>query len=496
MDETRHEELVRIRRDKLAEWRDGGDAFPNDFKPTHLASPLHEAHAEDDGEALEAKGLRVTVAGRMLSQRIMGKAAFAHLYDRSGRIQAFIRRNDIGEEPYAAFKRFDLGDIVGVTGTLIRTRTGELSVQAESVRLLVKCLVPPPEKFHGLTDVEARYRARHLDLAVNPEVREVFLARAAVIRSIRRFLDARGYTEVETPVLQPLYGGAAARPFKTHHHAFDTELYLRIATELYLKRLVAGGMERVYEIGKNFRNEGVDTQHNPEFTAIEFYEAYATYEDLMELTEEMVTGLVLELHGGTTLTYQGMEVDFERPWRRVSVRDALLGAEGVAEADLVDRASLARLLERIGQPVVDHKGPGGLLMDAFDALVEDTLIRPTFLTGFPAEVSPLARRSAADPEVVDRFELFIAGREIANAFSELNDPEDQRRRFEAQVEARDKGDQEAHPVDEDFLAALEWGMPPTAGEGIGIDRLVMLLTDSGSIRDVLLFPLLRPRAAE
>ena len=494
MEERKHEELTRIRREKQAAWRDGGDAYPNDFRPDATAAELHGAYDHLDAEAVAARELSVAVAGRMLSQRVMGKAAFAHLTDRSGRIQVLVRKNNIGDEAYAAFKRLDPGDVLGVTGRLIVTRTGELTVEAASVKLLVKCLVPPPEKWHGLTDVDQRYRQRHLDLSVNPEVREVFAARARVISGIRRFLDGRGFLEVETPTLQPLYGGANARPFTTHHNTFGTDLYLRIATELYLKRLVVGGLERVYELGKSFRNEGVDAQHNPEFTELEFYQAYATYEDLMDLTEALITELVEAEHGSLRITWQGQEVDFSRPWQRTTVREAVLTADGVSEADLADRDSLAALLERVGEPVKPHHGEGGLLMAAFETLVERTLVGPVFVTAHPREVSPLSRPNPDDPEVVDRFELFVCGREIANAFSELNDPVEQRARFEAQDRARALGDDEAHPIDEEFLAALEWGMPPTAGEGIGVDRLVMLLTDSGSIRDVVAFPLLRPRS--
>jgi lysyl-tRNA synthetase class 2 len=424
--------------------------------------------------------------------------SFGQILDRSGvAFQIYVRRDDIGDDDYSAFKRLDVGDIVGVSGDVMRTDTGQLSVQVDGpVRLLVKGLVPPPEKWHGLTDVEARYRQRHIDLSVNPDVRKVFEARAKIIAYIRRFLDDRGYIEVETPTLQPLYGGANARPFVTHHNTYDTDMYLRIATELYLKRLVAGGLERVYEIGKNFRNEGVDTQHNPEFTAIEFYEAYATFDDLMDLTETMIVGIADALHGESVVPYQGHDVDWSTPWRRLTARDAVLTSDEVSEADLADRDSLAALLKRHGHKAPDHMGAGGLLMEAFDAFAEHTLIQPTFVTHYPTEVSPLSRPSAGDPDVVDRFELFVCGREIANAFSELNDPDDQRRRFEAQDKAKALGDDEAHPVDEEFLSALEWGMPPTAGEGIGIDRLVMLMTDSASIRDVLLFPLLRTTTDE
>ena len=490
---SRLEQLIANRRAKLDEWRDAGEAFPNDFKPETTAAELHERFSGADTDALSDLAPTATVAGRLTAKRKMGRVSFGAISDASGRsIQLYVRRDDVGDEAYSRFKRLDVGDIVGAVGTVMRTDAGELSLQAESVRLLVKCLVPPPEKWHGLTDVDARYRQRHIDLSINGDVRTVFCVRAGAISYIRRYLDDRGFLEVETPSLQPLYGGANARPFTTHHNAFDIDLYLRIATELYLKRLVAGGIERVYEIGKNFRNEGVDTQHNPEFTALEFYEAYATFEDLMDLTEDMLSGLAKKVTGSTLVHYQGHDVEWAGPWRRVSVRDAVLGAPEVSEADLVDRDSLAALLKRHEIAAPAHMGAGGLLMEAFDAFVEKTLIQPTFVTHYPTEVSPLSRPNADDPSVVDRFELFICGREIANAFSELNDPDDQRARFEAQDKAKALGDAEAHPIDDDFLAALEWGMPPTAGEGIGIDRLVMLLTDSASIRDVLLFPLLRP----
>lgn len=490
---SRYEQLVANRRAKLDEWRAAGAAYPNDFRPDALAKQLHGRFADTDKAALEELVPEVRVAGRLTAKRKMGRVSFGQILDRSGvALQIYLRRDDLGDDAYAAFKRLDVGDIVGVTGVVMRTDAGELSVQAASTRLLVKGLVPPPEKWHGLTDVEARYRQRHIDLTVNPEVRGVFEARAAVIRHIRRFLDDQGFIEVETPTLQPLYGGANARPFVTHHNTYDTALYLRIATELYLKRLVAGGIERVYEIGKNFRNEGVDTQHNPEFTAIEFYQAYATFTDLMDLTEAMICGVAQELHGGTMVPYQGVDVQWATPWRRLTAREAVLSSPEVQETDLADRASLAALLRLHGHKVPEHCGYGGLLMEAFDAFAEHTLVQPTFVTHYPTEVSPLSRPSAGDGDVVDRFELFVCGREIANAFSELNDPDDQRARFEAQDKAKALGDAEAHPIDEEFLAALQWGMPPTAGEGIGIDRLVMLMTDSASIRDVLLFPLLRP----
>ncbi|ROR32112.1 lysine--tRNA ligase [Inmirania thermothiophila] len=493
MSEQDTHRLIEERRAKLARLRERGQAFPNDFRRDALAGELHARYGGLDGEALEADPVRVRVAGRLMSKRVMGKVTFAHLQDMSGRIQLFVQRTALGEEAYRDFKGWDVGDIVGAEGTLFRTRTGELSVRVETLRLLVKSLRPLPEKFHGLTDTEQRYRQRYVDLLVNEVSRERFRIRSETVRFIRRFLDARGFLEVETPMLQVLPSGAAARPFVTHHNALDMDLYLRIAPELYLKRLVVGGFERVYEINRNFRNEGLSTQHNPEFTMLEFYQAYADYRDLMDLTETMLRELAEAVTGGTAVTYQGREIDFGRPFARMSVAEAVLAHNPGLDADaLRDRARLAAHAEALGAEVKPSWGAGKLLVEIFERTVEDRLQDPTFITAYPTEVSPLARRSDTDPEVTDRFELFIAGREIANGFSELNDPEDQAERFRRQAAERAAGDDEAMPYDADYVRALEYGLPPTAGEGIGIDRLVMLLTDAPSIRDVILFPHMRP----
>ncbi|HQM90991.1 MAG TPA: lysine--tRNA ligase [Syntrophales bacterium] len=485
-----------MRRDKIeALTASGVEAYPNDAKVTHLSAELHAAFGQMDNEALEKVTERFAIAGRVMAIRNFGKGAFVAIQDRKGRIQAFIRKDRLGDELFALFKTIDVGDIVHLAGRVIKTRTGELTVEAESLRLLTKCLRPLPEKWHGLTDVEIRYRQRYLDLVVNPKVKDVFEARSRIIRFIRTFLHDRDFLEVETPMMQPMAGGAMAKPFKTHHNALGQDLYLRIAPELYLKRLVVGGMERVFELNRNFRNEGVSTLHNPEFTMIEFYMAYATYEDLMTLTEEMITSLVRDLFGTLKIAYQGTELDFTPPWRRVSVREALVRYAGLDPASLEDRDKALREAAKRGLLFEDREPLGKILMAIFDETVEEKLIQPTFVTGYPLEVSPLSRKNTQNPEIVDRFELYIHGREIANAFSELNDPADQKNRFLMQLEQREAGDEEAHGMDEDYIRALEYGMPPTAGEGIGIDRLVMLLTDSPSIRDVILFPHLRRREA-
>jgi len=485
--------LVAPRRQQLAELRAAGVAFPNDFAVTTTASELQARYGHLDQAGVEEAAAEYTLAGRMMSQRLMGKLAFAHLQDRTGQLQILVRPADVGPEAFEQFRRFDLGDILGVRGKPTRTKAGELTLHVQEVRLLTKSLRPLPEKWHGLTDRESRYRQRYVDLIVNPETRAVFQKRSRIISDIRKFLEARSFVEVETPILQPQYGGAAARPFTTHHNALDTQLFMRIAPELYLKRLVVGGFDRVYEINKNFRNEGISVQHSPEFTMLEFYWGYATYRDLMDLTEELVAGLAREVCGTTRIQYQGQEIDLTPPWRRISVADAAVELGGLPREILGDREALAQRATALGLTVTPHMGPGKLGMELIDLLVEAQLQQPTFLTDFPLEVSPLSRRQEADPTLVDRFELYVAGRELANGFSELNDPEDQRSRFEAQVEARRLGDDEAPGMDEDYVRALEYGMPPTAGEGIGIDRLVMLLTDQPSIRDVVLFPLLRPR---
>jgi len=486
--------LIEERRRKLAALRERGEAFPNDFRRDALAGELQSAYADRDAEALEAEPVRVRVAGRVLAKRVMGKVSFLQIQDMSGRIQVLLQRDALGEAPYRELRKaIDVGDIIGVEGGLIRTRTGELTVRAERVRLLTKALRPLPEKWHGLQDQERRYRMRYVDLIVNPEVRRVFLARTRIIAYIRRFLDERGFVEVETPMMQPIPGGATARPFVTHHNALDMDLYLRIAPELYLKRLVVGGFEKVYEINRNFRNEGLSSRHNPEFTMLEFYWAYADYRDLMDLTEEMLRGLAREVLGSTTVRYQGRDHDLGRPFRRVRLLEAVLERNPGLDPDaLRDPEGARRAAEAAGIEVEAGWGPGKILLELFERTVEETLQEPTFVTHFPTEVSPLARRSAEDPFFTDRFELFVAGREIANGFSELNDYEDQAERFREQARARAAGDDEAMYYDADFIRALEYGMPPTAGEGIGIDRLVMLLTDSPSIRDVILFPHMRP----
>lgn len=487
-------DLLKVRKDKIeALAASGVEIYPNDAKVTHLSSQLHEVYGQMDNEALEKTGDRFTIAGRIMAIRNFGKGAFVALQDRKGRIQVFVRKDKLGDELFALFKTLDVGDIIHIAGRVFKTRTGELTIEAEGLRLLTKCLRPLPEKWHGLTDVEIRYRRRYLDLTVNPKVKEVFEARSRIIQFIRTFLHDRDFLEVETPMMQPMAGGAMAKPFKTHHNALGQDLYLRIAPELYLKRLVVGGMERVFELNRNFRNEGVSTLHNPEFTMMEFYMAYATYEDLMTLTEELITSLVREIFGALKISYQGTELDFTPPWRRVSVKEALVQYAGLDPAALEDREAALREAEKRGVHMEDKEPLGKILMGIFDEVVEGKLIQPTFVTHYPLEVSPLSRKNSKDPEIVDRFELYIHGREIANAFSELNDPADQKNRFLMQLEQREAGDEEAHGMDEDYITALEYGMPPTAGEGIGIDRLVMLLTDSPSIRDVILFPHMRRR---
>ena len=485
--------ITRQRREKLAELRSQGiDPFDNRFKPSHSVAQALKQYGELSGPELESLGLTFKLAGRLMLLREFGKASFAHIQDGGSRLQVYVQRQVVGDEAFSRFKRLDLGDIVGVEGVLFRTRTQELTLSVTGFRLLTKSLKPLPEKYHGLTDVERRYRQRYLDLMVNPQVREVFEKRTAIIRLVREFLDARGFLEVETPMMQPIPGGATARPFITHHKALDMQLYLRIAPELYLKRLVVGGFDRVYEINRNFRNEGLSIQHNPEFTMLEFYQAYADYEDLMSLTEELVGHVAMNLLGCLKVNYQGQEIDLAPPWRRLDLRESLTEVGGIPREVVRDPQALVELARREGVALRPGEGYGRCLTKLFDLLVELQLQQPTFILGYPLETSPLSRKSDTDPEVVDRFELFIAGREMANAFSELNDPDDQQERFEKQMAAREAGDEEAHALDEDFVTALEHGMPPTAGEGIGIDRLVMLLTDSPSIRDVILFPQLRP----
>jgi lysyl-tRNA synthetase, class II len=485
--------VIAERRSKLAALRAGGNAYPNDFRRSALAADLHRTHDGTDNAALEAAAVRVAVAGRMLLKRVMGKACFASLQDMSGRIQLYVTLDGVGEGDLDAFKHWDLGDIVAATGTLFKTKTGELTVKCDSVRLLAKALRPLPEKFHGMTDQEQRYRQRHVDLITNPSARDVFVKRSKTVQAIREFFVARGFLEVETPMMHPIPGGAAARPFATHHNALDMQLYLRIAPELYLKRLVVGGLEKVFEINRSFRNEGISTRHNPEFTMLEFYEAYADYRDLMDLTETLLRDVAQRVCGTTTIVYQGETIDLARPFPRMTMAEAIRhhGAE-YADVDLRDVAVLKRVLAAFDVEVFDSDGVGLLQLKLFEATTEEKLVQPTFIVAHPTDVSPLARANDADPAVTDRFELFIARREMANGFSELNDPEDQATRFMAQAKAKEAGDEEAMYYDTDYIRALEYGLPPTAGEGIGIDRLVMLLTDSASIRDVILFPQLKP----
>lgn len=486
--------LIAQRRAKLAALREQGAAFPTDFRRNVMAGELHAEYGGKDNDYLEANPRRVRVAGRMMAKRVMGKASFAQLLDMSGRIQVFVQRDALPDGVYEAFKGWDVGDILGAEGVLFRTKTGELSVKAESLRLLTKSLRPLPEKFHGLADQETRYRQRYLDLIMNEVSREVFRTRSAIIDHIRRFLNDRGFLEVETPMMQAIPGGAAARPFTTYHNALDMELFLRIAPELYLKRLVVGGFEKVYEINRNFRNEGLSTRHNPEFTMLEFYEAYADYNDLMDLTETLLRGMAQQLLGRTGLRYQGEDYDFAKPFRRMTVKDSILQFNpGLGAADLEDPARARHAADKLGIPLKDSYGLGKIQIEIFEKTVEHRLKDPTFITAYPTEVSPLARRNDHDPSVTDRFEFFVGGREIANGFSELNDAEDQAERFRRQVQEKEAGDEEAMHFDEDYITALEHGLPPTAGEGIGIDRLVMLFTDSPSIRDVLLFPHMRAR---
>ncbi len=481
------------RRAKLAALREQGNPYPNDFRRSHWASELHAEYAERDAASLEAEAIRVAIVGRMMSRRIMGKASFAHIQDGSGRLQLYARRDDLSEGVYAEFKKWDLGDIVAARGIVFKTRSGELSVKVDDLRLLTKSLLPLPEKFHGLTDQEIRYRQRYLDLMMNEQTRETFRKRSHIIDYIRRFFIERDFLEVETPMMHVIPGGAVARPFATHHNALDMQLYLRVAPELFLKRLVVGGFERVFEINRSFRNEGISTRHNPEFTMLEFYQAYADYFDFMELTENLVRGLAQAICGGEHITYQGSSIDLSKPFARMTVKESILHFNsGLTTEILQDEITARKAATALGVSLDDGHGRGKVWTEIFEKTVEHKLLEPTFITAFPVEVSPLSRRSDSDPFVADRFELFIAGREMANGFSELNDPEDQEGRFRAQAANRAAGDEEAMYYDEDYVRALEYGLPPSAGEGIGIDRLVMLFTDSPSIRDVLLFPLMRP----
>ena len=485
--------LIAQRREKLNELRKEGNAFPNDFRRNVLNAELAAEYAETDSDILKAGTRRVKIAGRLMTKRVMGKASFATIRDMSGDMQLYVKRDDLGEGVYPAFKRWDLGDIIAAEGTMFRTQKGELSVAVDDIRLLTKSLRPLPEKFHGLSDQETRYRQRYVDLIMNEASRETFKIRTRVIDGIRRFLMAKDYLEVETPMMQAIPGGATARPFNTYHNALDMDLFLRIAPELYLKRLVVGGFERVFEINRNFRNEGLSTRHNPEFTMVEFYQAYADYRELMDLTEEMLRTVTQDVLGTSQVHYQGTDLDFSKPFHRMTVVDSILHFNPTLTAERIATLDEATLVAKgLGISLKDSYGLGKVQIEIFEETVEHRLIQPTFITAYPTEVSPLARRNDNDSFVTDRFEFFVGGREIANGFSELNDAEDQAERFLAQVAEKDAGDDEAMHFDADYIRALEYGMPPTAGEGIGIDRLVMLLTDSPTIRDVLLFPHMRP----
>ena len=488
--------VIAERRNKLKALREQGVAFPNDVRPTHRAADLHAEHGEKAGEELEPAGIRVAVAGRMMLKRVMGKASFATLQDATSRIQLFIQREAIGEELYDAFKKWDMGDILSAEGTLFKTKTGELSVKVDALRLVSKSLRPLPEKFHGLADQETKYRQRYVDLIMNEDTRKTFAARSRVVSAIRQFMTGHQFLEVETPMLHPIPGGAAAKPFTTHHNALDMQMFLRIAPELFLKRLIVGGFERVFEINRNFRNEGLSVRHNPEFTMMEFYAAYTDYKWLMDFTEECIRTAAMAGCGTATVAYPGREVDLAKPFQRLTIVGAIKKyAPEYTDAQLADAAFIrAELKAKWGIEALAHVGLGALQLALFEETAESQLWEPTYIIDYPVEVSPLARASDTVPGITERFELFITGREIANGFSELNDPEDQAARFRQQVEAKEAGDDEAMYYDADYIRALEYGMPPTGGCGIGIDRLVMLLTDSPSIRDVILFPHMRPEA--
>jgi lysyl-tRNA synthetase class 2 len=490
-------ELLVIRRNKLDELRSLGiDPFGGKYVRTHTAKGILDTYEEQSKEELDAAEVHVSIAGRIMQKRGMGKAGFAHLQDLSGKMQIYVREDAVGENLYKAFSILDLGDMIGVKGVVFKTKTGETSVKVDTLEVLTKSLIPLPEKFHGLKDVELRYRQRYVDLIMNQDVQETFILRSKIIQSMRRYLDSRGYLEVETPTLHAIAGGASARPFITHHNALDMQLYMRIAIELHLKRLIVGGLEKVYEIGRVYRNEGISTRHNPEFTMIELYEAYADYKDIMELTENLIAHIAQEVLGTTTIAYQDYEVNLATGWRRVSMVDAINEVKGVDFSVHMSDEEAHKLAKEHKVKVEPHMTFGHIVNQFFETFVEETLIQPTFIYGHPLEISPLAKRNPEDPRFTDRFELFIVAREHANAFTELNDPIDQRERFEAQIVEREHGNDEAHEMDEDFIRALEYGMPPTGGLGIGIDRLVMLLTNAPSIRDVLLFPLMRERQGE
>jgi lysyl-tRNA synthetase class 2 len=502
------ESVYQLRQQKLRDIEAlGQPAYPHKFAATHTVPEILGDYGEKTAEQLENPRVAVKVAGRIISLRLQGKAGFAHLQQGGQRLQIYVKLDFVGEKGFALYKLLDLGDHIGVSGYLFRTRTGELTVHVEEIAFLAKDFLPLPEKWHGLSDVELRYRQRYVDLIMNQDVRQVFVKRSKVVQAIRRFLDARGFIEVETPMMQPIAGGATARPFVTHHNTLDIDLYLRIAPELYLKRLVVGGLERVYEINRNFRNEGISTQHNPEFTMLEFYQAYADYHDLMQLTEDMLAQVARDVNGTTKAGFNGQEFDFA-DWQRLSMREAIIkywpeaAAPKPEIADFAAHESVEKLVKRLNAHYTPHMPydpkdpPGKTIAAMFEAVAEHHLIQPTILYDFPVAISPLSKNKRDEPEWVERFEIFVGGLEIGNAFSELNDPEEQRRRFEQQLKERERGDEEAHAMDEDYIRALSYGLPPTGGEGIGIDRLTMLLTDSRSIRDVILFPLLRKQQEE
>ena len=493
---TEENDQVLQRKEKLEVLRGDGNAYPNDFRRDTDTREIRHNFAHIDEQTLSDTPTRVTVAGRVMTRRVMGKAGFADMHDEHGKIQIYAQRDRLADGVYnRLFRKLDIGDLIGVVGTLFRTRTGELTVQVEDIRLLVKGLRPLPDKFHGLADVETRYRRRYVDLIVNEQSRETFRRRAQITTSLRRFLDQRGYLEIESPMMQVIPGGANARPFVTHHNALGIDLFMRVAQELYIKRCLVGGFERVYEMNRNFRNEGLSTEHNPEFTMLEYNEAYLDYVDYMDLTEEMLRTVTEEVTGSAVVEYQGHQIDLGTPFRRLSLAEAVRSHhEELSEVDCKDAVVLRRHLASLGVEGSMGSDAGELLLEVFEHTVEGTLIQPTFITGHPVAVSPLSRRSASDPDVTDRFELFIAGRELANGFSELNDPQDQEERLKRQASEKASGDEEAMFFDQDYIDALEYGLPPNAGGGIGIDRFVMLLTDSRSIRDVLLFPHLRPEA--
>ena len=492
VEEEENEQII-LRKSKLNAMRQRTNPFPNNFKPKNLAADLHRQYDTVNEKELHESSKNVQVAGRIMTKRVMGKASFIHLQDYTGKIQLYVKQDEIANAHYEQFKEWDLGDIIGAQGVLFKTKTGELTIKAQQLNFLTKSLRPLPDKFHGLSNQELCYRKRYLDILVNEKSRQTFSIRTKIIQAIRHFLSVRDFIEVETPMMQPIPGGAAAKPFKTYHNALGMELYLRIAPELYLKRLVVGGFERVFEINRNFRNEGLSTRHNPEFTMLEFYQAYADYEDLMDLTEEMMKDITSKVLGTTKVTYQGKEYDFQKPFLRLSLQNAILHYNKEITLDDITNENKARqIAKNMELAVRDDFGLGKIQYEIFEKTVEKNLDEPVFITQFPTEVSPLARKNDNNPFITDRFELFVGGREIANGFSELNDPEDQAARFQEQVAARTAGDDEAMYFDADYITALEYGLPPTAGEGIGIDRLVMLLTDSPSIRDVILFPLMRP----